>query len=167
MFFFESGDTEVLKADRNKLFASINGKLTIIPQCLCVTTIVGVSLKSFFFLFYTKQPPEWKSRRLWNDVYLAFVHTAIIYSSRTLHIYNLLHDVFNPLHPDIRMHILHTVLNIFPNVLARRICLTIKRFFSWLSLLYLIEIFYTYRIVWNEPTLLMSLGNLFQRLIDL
>ena len=129
MFFFESGDTEVLKADRNKLFASINGKLTIIPQCLCVTTIVEVFLKSFF-LFHTRQPPEWKSRRLWNDVYLAFVHTAIIYSSRTLHIYNLLHDVFNPLHPDIRMHILHTVLNIFPNVLARRICLTIKRFFS-------------------------------------
>ena len=86
MFFFESGDTEVLKADRNKLFASINGKLTIIPQCLCVTTIVEVSLKSSF-LFYTRQPPEWKSRRLWNDVYLAFVHTAIIYSSRTLHIY--------------------------------------------------------------------------------
>ena len=51
MFFFESGDTEVLKADRNKLFASINGKLTIIRQCLCVTTIVEVFLKSFFFYF--------------------------------------------------------------------------------------------------------------------
>ena len=50
MFFFESGDTEVLKADRNKLFASINGKLTIIRQCLCVTTIVEVFLKSFFFI---------------------------------------------------------------------------------------------------------------------
>ena len=31
MLFFESGDTEVLKADRNKLFASNKGKLTIIP----------------------------------------------------------------------------------------------------------------------------------------
>ena len=28
------------------------------------------------------------------------------------------------------MHILHTVLYTFPNVLARRICLTIKRFFN-------------------------------------
>ena len=54
MFFFESGDTEVLKDDRNKLFASINGKLTIIPQCLCVTTIAEVSLKSFFFFILHK-----------------------------------------------------------------------------------------------------------------
>ena len=38
-------------------------------------------------------------------------------------------------HPNISMHILHTVLYTFPNVLARRICLTIKRFFSWLSFL--------------------------------
>ena len=35
----------------------------------------------------------------------------------------------NPLHPNISMHILHTTLYIFPNVLERRICLTIKRFF--------------------------------------
>ena len=31
----------------------------------------------------------------------------------------------NPLHPNISMHILHTVLNTFPEVLIRRICLTI------------------------------------------
>ena len=119
----------------------IKGKLTIIPQCLtcfthtcqlCVPTIVEVSLKRFFFC-YTRQPSGWKSRRPQNDVYLAFVLNAIIYSSSTLHIYNWLHDVFNPLHPNIRMHILHTVLYTFPNVLARRICLTIMRFFSWLS----------------------------------
>ena len=36
----------------------------------------------------------------------------------------------NPLHFNISMHILHTTLYIFPNVLARRICLTIERFFS-------------------------------------
>ena len=35
-----------------------------------------------------------------------------------------------PLHPNIRMHILQTSLFKFPNILARRIRLTIKRFFS-------------------------------------
>ena len=39
-------------------------------------------------------------------------------------------DVFNSLHPIISMHILHTVLHRSPGVLGRRICLTIKRFFS-------------------------------------
>ena len=38
---------------------------------------------------------------------------------------------YNPLHPSISMHILHTVLSTFPKVLTRRICLTIKSFFSW------------------------------------
>ena len=52
--------------------------------------------------------------------------TTIIYSSNTLHIYNLLHDVFNPLHPNISENILHTVLFTFPTMLARRICLTVK-----------------------------------------
>ena len=36
--------------------------------------------------------------------------------------------VRNPLHPNISMHILHTVLYTFPRVLTRRICLTIKSF---------------------------------------
>ena len=36
----------------------------------------------------------------------------------------------NPLHPNISMHILHTVLYTFPVVLTRRICLTIKGFLS-------------------------------------
>ena len=116
MLFFESGDTEV----------------SFTHTCrLRVPTIVEVSLKRFFFC--TRQPPGWKSRRPQNDFYLAFVLNAILYSSSNLHIYNWLHDVFNPLHPNIRMHILQTVLYIFPYVLARRICLTIKRFFSWLS----------------------------------
>ena len=34
----------------------------------------------------------------------------------------------NPLHPDISMHILHTVIYTNPKVLTRRICLTIKSF---------------------------------------
>ena len=36
----------------------------------------------------------------------------------------------DPLHPNISMHILHTVLYTFPRMLTRRICLTIKNFFS-------------------------------------
>ena len=40
---------------------------------------------------------------------------------------------FNPLHPNISMHILHTVLYTFHKVLRRRICLTIRTFFSWWS----------------------------------
>ena len=39
----------------------------------------------------------------------------------------------NPLHPNISMHILHAVLHTFPDVLTRRICLTLKSFFSWWS----------------------------------
>ena len=38
---------------------------------------------------------------------------------------------FNSLHPNISMQILHTVLYTFSKVLTRRICLTIKSFFSW------------------------------------
>ena len=37
----------------------------------------------------------------------------------------------NPLHPNINTNILYTVLYTFRNVLTRRICQTIKRFYSW------------------------------------
>ena len=37
----------------------------------------------------------------------------------------------NPLHPNINMHILHTVLYKCPKVLIRRICVTIYSFFGW------------------------------------
>ena len=39
----------------------------------------------------------------------------------------------NPLHPNISMHILHTVLRTFPKRLWRRICVTIKSCSSWWS----------------------------------
>ena len=90
----------------------------------CIYHCRGVFEKVFFF--YTMQPPGWKSRRPQYDIYLALVLKAIIYSSSTLHIYIWLHDVFNSLHSNIRMHILQTLLYIFPYVLARRICLTIR-----------------------------------------
>ena len=37
----------------------------------------------------------------------------------------------NPLHPNLSMYTLSTVVYTFPEVLMRRICLTIKSFFSW------------------------------------
>ena len=39
----------------------------------------------------------------------------------------------NPLHPNISMHLLHTVFHAFFKVLTRRICLTIKSFSGWFS----------------------------------
>ena len=39
-------------------------------------------------------------------------------------------DLFNPLHPNISVQILHIVLYTFPKVLPRRICLTIKSFLT-------------------------------------
>ena len=41
--------------------------------------------------------------------------------------------LINPLHPNIRIHILHTVLYTFPKLLTRRICLTINILLSRLS----------------------------------
>ena len=37
----------------------------------------------------------------------------------------------NPLHLNINMHILYTVLYKYPKVLIRRICVTIYSFFGW------------------------------------
>ena len=42
--------------------------------------------------------------------------------------------VFNPFHPNISIHILHTAICTFTKVLTRRICLPIKSFLSWWSL---------------------------------
>ena len=129
------GIQKLLKLIEISCLQVIKGKWTMIPKCftyfthicqLCVPTIVEVSLKRFFFTQGNLQGGRVEDHRM-------MFTTAIIYSSSTLHIYNWLHDVFNPLHPNIRMHILHTVLYTFPDVVARRICLTIKRLFSWLS----------------------------------
>ena len=47
--------------------------------------------------------------------------------------------LFPFLYPNISMHILHTVLYTFPKVLTRRICLTIKCFFTWWSLPFFLQ----------------------------
>ena len=65
-----------------------------------------------------------------SSLVLIFVtHAGSVPSIKFLHVLWTL----NPSHPNISMHILHTVLFTFPNVMKRRICLTIKRFFSRLS----------------------------------
>ena len=43
------------------------------------------------------------------------------------------HMCIKPLHSNISMHILHTVLYTFPNVLTRRICLAVKSYLCWWS----------------------------------
>ena len=46
---------------------------------------------------------------------------------------HVLQSLFHPLHPNASLHMLHTLLQTFPKVLIKRICLTIKSFFSWWS----------------------------------
>ena len=70
MLLFESGDTGVVKADRNKLFASDKRQInnhTLMLDILhsymsveCTFHCRGLFKKIFF---YTRQPPGWKSRR--------------------------------------------------------------------------------------------------------
>ena len=46
-------------------------------------------------------------------------------------LFNTIHNIkLNHLHPNISMHILHTVLCTFPKVLRKRICLTIDSLFQ-------------------------------------
>ena len=40
------------------------------------------------------------------------------------------HTKVNPLHPNISMYILHSVLSTFPNKVIRKICIIINSFFS-------------------------------------
>ena len=55
------------------------------------------------------------------------------YTSINLYAVSFILKFFTPSHPNISMHILHTVLYTFPKVLTRRICPSIKSFFSWWS----------------------------------
>ena len=45
---------------------------------------------------------------------------------------------YNPLHPNISMLILHNTLYFFPEVLTRRICSTIKSFFSFFFIFFIL-----------------------------
>ena len=46
--------------------------------------------------------------------------------------------LFNPLHPNISRHILHTVLFVLPMILTRRICLIIKSFIDFFFIIFFI-----------------------------
>ena len=69
-----------------------------------------------------------------RDLHLFFSQSDAKLKPKAVHILSLMvtHIIsLNPLHPNISVHILHTVLHTYPKVLMRRICLTIKSLFSW------------------------------------
>ena len=65
--------------------------------------------------------------------FIRMVQELSFFLSNTIYYFR---STINPLHPDISMHTLHTVLNTFPYVLAGRICLTVKRFFILITLMF-------------------------------
>ena len=50
--------------------------------------------------------------------------------------YHIKNSTLNHLHPDISIHILHTVLSTFPMVLTKKFCLTINQELSNLVMVY-------------------------------
>ena len=96
MLFFESGDTEVFKADRNKLFASNEKDSKIILKCvicftltcrLCVPSIVEVSLEVFFgvavvlcwsLTLYSRLKKMTNDSNLFSFIFLSTVFTLVI-----------------------------------------------------------------------------------------
>ena len=60
--------------------------------------------------------------------YQTSITTSWIFLSLLSSVPYLMHTVINPIHPNISMHILHTVLYTFPWVMTKRICLTINSF---------------------------------------
>ena len=98
------------------------------PKLLCLPSVH--SLAGFlFFIFYSRLFMCYKlmCSGVWATQVLKSVW--IICSATKL----FMSIVFNPLHPNISMHILLTVLFIFLKVPKRRIWFTIKRFSSWWS----------------------------------
>ena len=98
------------------------------PKLLCLPSVH--SLAGFlFFIFYSRLFMCYKlmCSGVWATQVLKSVW--IICSATKL----FMSIVSNPLHPNISMHILLTVLYIFLKVLKRRIWFTIKRFSSWWS----------------------------------
>ena len=64
---------------------------------------------------------------------VVFVYSTLTILALVCVIQDVFRSSFNPLRLNICMHILHTILYIFPKVLTRRMRLTIKSFFSWWS----------------------------------
>ena len=141
MLFFESGDTGVFKADRNKPFAS-NKRLidnhTLLFDMLhsymsvvCTYHCRGVFKKVFFFTQGNLQGGRVEDHRMmftWHLYLMQSYIQAVLYIYITDYMMSL--TLYTPISECIFSM---AVLFIFLNVLAMRICLTIKRFFSWLS----------------------------------
>ena len=68
-----------------------------------------------------------------QPTFIRMVQELSFFLSNTIYYFR---STINPLHPDISMHTLHTILNTFPYVLAGRICLTVKRFFILITLMF-------------------------------
>ena len=99
---------------------------------------ISADPKHVFFTIAMFQPPFW---RLWYMKLITPLKwgseiTSSVTCSRTwTRTKQRMKTVryFKSLRPNIRLHILHTVHYTFPKVLTRRICWTIKSFFSWWS----------------------------------
>ena len=79
---------------------------------------------------------RWVSEKLRNclrNIHSYYCFRVTIFFPKMYARSNLLYrrPVFNPLSPDIKMHILLTVLHTFVIELVMRICLNIKTFYPW------------------------------------
>ena len=78
-------------------------------------------------------PPLFFGKKSFHTSIVSVILKGFWRKERAKHGPRLRASLLNPLHPNISMNILHTVLCTFPKVLTRRICLPIKRFFPWWS----------------------------------
>ena len=128
------------------------------PSSICAATVTKIPSEFFFQVEIdsmitcsdSNRPAMWctsNSRNIFpvgwcaqNNIQLTpppgmeFFNTAHLISMFIFAIGTFVVMSLNPLHPNIRLYILPTVVWTFPNVLTRRICLPIKSFFSWRSL---------------------------------
>ena len=128
------------------------------PSSICAALVTKIPSKFFFQVEIdsmitcsdSNRPAMWctsNSRNIFpvgwcaqNNIQLTpppgmeFFNTAHLISMFVFAVRTLVVMSLNPLHPNIIMHNLPTVVYTFPKVLTRRICLTIKSFFSGQSL---------------------------------
>ena len=90
-----------------------------------VSSLIHLSKKFTIIILCLAFNNEDPSQLGWSSLVWSF----ILFSSLVLWY------LFNLLQPKFITHFLRTVLYTFPKVLKRRICLTIKSFFSWWSFL--------------------------------
>ena len=122
MFFFESGDTEVFKADRSKLFASNKRKidnltlmLDILPSYMsvvCTYHCRGVFKKVFFF-FFTQGNLQGGRVEDYRMMFTWHLYLMQSYIQVVLNIYITDYMISLTLYSNIRMHILQTVPYIY------------------------------------------------------